>query len=166
MDQRTFEEKKIQRYFLILTRQKKSCIWETLNLSTCTDSSTDKISFYLMKEKKKLKKKKQVLCVRCHVSGVISHIPPVTCHVSHVIFHMSCFTCPVSHVTCHMSHFMCHCHLSHVMSHMLHVTCHMLLMPTATAMGPPPYFIFHSSHWIPHFHVKIRKGGSVCMANI
>ena len=51
----------------VKTNKQKSCIRETLNLSTRADSSTD--------TKKKRRKKSGVTCqvslVRCHVSGVI-----------------------------------------------------------------------------------------------
>ena len=53
---------------------KKFLIWETMNLSTCEDSSTDTI-----KSPKK---------IRCQVS----------------FFYLSYIRCQVSHVRCHLSH--------------------------------------------------------------
>ena len=57
---------------------KKSRKRETLNLSTCADSSTDtkKSKIYIFERIKKC----QVSFVTCHVSGVRCHLSPVTCH--------------------------------------------------------------------------------------
>ena len=63
-------------------------IRETLNLSTCADSSTGTI--------KNLRN--HVSCVMCHVSCVICQG-----HVSCVMCYMSNVTCHVLHVACHMS---------------------------------------------------------------
>ena len=61
----------------------KSYIWETLNLSTCADSSTNT-------------KKKHVSFVTCLVAHVM-------CHVQRVICHISCVSYQMSPVTCHLS---------------------------------------------------------------
>ena len=55
---------------------KNFCILETLNLSTCADSSTD--------DPPPCPPPKKVSGVRCHMSGVRCHMSCVTCHLSHV----------------------------------------------------------------------------------
>ena len=76
--------------FLIITQRKKSCIWETLSLLMCADSSTNTktdryrqtgflTKFFMC----------QVLCVRCHLLCVTCHMSGVTCHMALVTCHLS-----------------------------------------------------------------------------
>ena len=60
-------------------------IYETLNLSTCADSSTN------TKSQKNIKKKNLCLffSIRCQVSDVRCHVSCVTCHLSYVTCHIS-----------------------------------------------------------------------------
>ena len=69
-------------------RHWKSCIWETLILSTCADSSTH------TKTDRNIQKHKEDK--NCNVSLVVCHMSHVACHVLHV-------TCHMSPVTCHLS---------------------------------------------------------------
>ena len=68
---------------VLVQQQQKSFIWETLNLSTCAERSTN------LKKKINLKNvgtiflnKKLNKIVTCHVSCAMCQLTPVTCHLS------------------------------------------------------------------------------------
>ena len=63
-------------------KKKELRILETLNLSTCADSSTNTNK----SEEKKKEKQGHVspVTVTCHLTPVTCHLSPVTCHLSHV----------------------------------------------------------------------------------
>ena len=71
----------------------KSRIRETLNLLTCSDSSTDTKTD---RNKQKVRGKRKRPNVMCHVSHV-------TCHISCVMCNMSCVKCLMFHVASHLS---------------------------------------------------------------
>ena len=59
----------------------KSRIGETLNLSTCTDSSTDTKTDRNGQKVKSKNNKYHMYGIRCHLSPVACHLSPNTCHL-------------------------------------------------------------------------------------